>query len=146
MIFGLDLPQKMAEYARTAISRTPEARIEDVYKFLFQAAQGGEHAVLSTQEAEMWLRGEWNSLGRPRPGEPIAVSLRPDGRLIRVNLRPYKAAGGTEHQMLQAFVRSARAFRGDRSKFELAWHAFGISLRGRPLAHVYAADWSRLDK
>ncbi len=119
--------------------------IEDAYKWLFQATLGGEHAVSSPDEARAWMDEEWRTLGPPRHGEPMTVRLRPDGKLLRVNLRPYKAAGGSKEALLRVFVRSAHEFHSTKKAFVREWKALGVELTPHPIGNLTEAAWKRLD-
>ena len=132
-------------FALDAFASDPETRIEDAYKWLFQAASGGEHAVPDEESARAWLRKEWASLGETAPGEPLLVPLRPDGALVRLNLRPYRDRGGSADALLAAFLRSARAFEPDPALFLESWTVLGKQLAARPLGPLNRAEWSRLD-
>lgn len=111
----------LAEFAWSALRGEPAASPEDAYKWLYQAARGGEHAAPSEEAARERLLREWATLGTPAPGEPLVVPLRPDRRVVRLNLRPYRAAGGDPEMLLAAFLESARAFRPDAGFFLEAW-------------------------
>jgi len=120
-------------------------RAEDAYKWLYHATLGGEHAVRDDVGPRLWLDGEWSELGEPVAGEPPVVELRPDGHLIRVNLRPYKAAGGDREALLQAFVASARAFHADRSEFVREWIALREVLANGPVGEITGGAWHAID-
>lgn len=124
----------------------PEIEIEDAYKWLYHATLGGEHAVLDDAGPRRWMDREWQGLGELLPGEPDLVKLRPDGQLIRVNLRPYKAAGGDKETLLQVFVASARRFHAARSAFEAEWFLLGETLREDPIGRLTRAEWDRVDE
>lgn len=117
--------EALARFAAAALAEVPGAGMQDVYKWLFQAARGGEHAAPSEEAARSWLEREWASLAGPRPGEPLLVPLRPDGGIVRLNLRPFRAAGGDPGALLGAFLASARDFAPDPALFLSAWRAFG---------------------
>ncbi len=133
------------KFAMAAFRADSEVRIEDAYKWLFHATRGGEHALRNEEAARAWLEREWTSLGPPEPGEPSVVSLRPDGSVVRMNLRPWKARGGRADDLFAAFVRSARAFRADGNAFEAAWYQLGGRLMAASLGHLNRAEWERLD-
>ena len=116
--------------------------VEDAYKWLFHAARGGEHAVTDASGPQAWLDREWETLGKPRPGERLIDPLRPDGAIVRLNLRPYRAAGGGKDALLAAFVASAREFRADPAAFAAAWRALGAALP----PYLARAEWERLDR
>ena len=132
-------------FALDSFAADPETRIEDAYKWLFQAASGGEHAIPDEESARKWLETEWQALGEPVPGEPLEVPLRPDGALVRLNLRPYRERGGTIEDLLRAFLRSARSFEPDPDLFRASWTALGEALSHQPLGPLNGSEWSRLD-
>ena len=92
-------------------ARYPAMQPQDVYKLAFQAAMGSRHAGLDSAMAAEWMDREIASLG-DGPPEPIRDTISSDGRMVRVNLRPYLAAGGSREALLRAFVRTAREFTG----------------------------------
>ncbi|HWD37299.1 MAG TPA: hypothetical protein VG944_00490 [Fimbriimonas sp.] len=120
--------------------------IEDAYKWLFHASLGGEHAVSDMSEVRDWMDSEWKTLARPHKGEPLTVLLRPDGKLLRVNLRPYKAMGGSKEALLKVFVDSAKAFHEDRSAFRSVWQQLGKRLAKRPIGDLTEAAWQSLNR
>ena len=124
----------------------PELRVEDAYKWLVHATRGGEHAVENEFAVRQWLDQEWASLGPPLPGEPLWISLSPDGRIGRLNLRPFRAQGGSPDALLAAFILGAQSFDASPSRFLAAWKALGRSLRNESVGHLSFADWRRLDR
>ncbi len=120
--------------------------IEDAYKWLFHATLGGEHAVTSEEGPRAWLDDEWKTLAMPHKDEPLVVSLRPDGALVRLNLRLYKARGGDKESLLKAFIAAAKEFKSDRAIFKSGWLALGTKLKRRPLGLLTAKGWLRLHK
>ncbi len=92
-------------------ARYPRMEPQDVYKLAFQAAMGSRHFGLDSAMAAAWLDREIAALG-DGPPEPVRDTISPDGRMVRVNLRPYLAAGGSRAALLAAFVRTARGFGG----------------------------------
>jgi hypothetical protein len=93
------------------LARFPAMEPQDVYKLLYQATMGSRHAGLDSAMAAQWLEREVRELG-PALDEPATDTISADGRMVRVNLRPYLAAGGDRAALLRAFVRTAREFRG----------------------------------
>lgn len=123
----------------------PEARIEDAYKWLFQATRGGEHAAPDEAQARRWLEREWSNLDVFGASEVLVEPLRGDDAIVRLHLRPYKARGGTSDALLRAFLDSAAEWTAEPSAFAAAWHALGDALHGATYGHVTRADWERLD-
>jgi hypothetical protein len=99
------------------ISRYPEMKIQDVYKLIYQAAMGSEHAISNLGEARAWLERELNELGEGGQ-EPIKDLISVDGNILRVHLRSYIAANGNLETLLKAFVRTAKEFQGDTHRLE----------------------------
>jgi hypothetical protein len=124
----------------------PEMRIEDAYKWLFHATRGGEHAVRDVEGPRRWLDREWATLEKPLPEEPLLVALRPDGKILRLNLRPYRAHHGSKDAVLQAFVESAHRFKEDTQDFVQTWHQLGDVLQRESQQALTVAEWQRLDR
>jgi hypothetical protein len=95
----------------------PQWQLQDVYKLAFQAALGSEHAAPSESAARQWLESEIASLGTGPDEDPFEC-ISPDGRLARVNLRPYLASGGSPEDLLQAFLRTASLWQGNRETLQ----------------------------
>ena len=133
------------DYAVSAWRREPEMRAEDAYKWLFHAILGGEHAVQGEEGPRQWLDNEWPTLMAPKFGEPEMVRLRPDGKVIRVNLRPYCKQGGDKEMLLAVFVASAREFHADKREFVREWDHLGIWLRSHSVGSINLAAWRRVD-
>jgi hypothetical protein len=105
----------------------------DLYKLLHQASLGSEHAVGDTVAAREWLERELAGMG-PGPAEPLIDSLRADGWVVRIHLRPFVAAGGDPEAILQAFIGTA-ADPGDREDLRRAGE---VAVR---LARAKALPW-----
>jgi hypothetical protein len=99
------------------LARFPALGPQDVYKLVFQATMGSRHAGLDSAMASRWLEEETRNLG-PGPAEPAVDTISADGRMVRVNLRPFLAGGGDRAALLRAFVRTAREFRGSPTDLE----------------------------
>ena len=126
--------------------KDPEVRIEDAYKWVYQATRGSEHAVTDEIMVRDYLQQEWKTLGRPLAGEPLWEPLRRDGKLGRLNLRQFHARGGRMEDLANAFIESAKEFRGDESDFLEAWNALGMKLARKHLGRLTWAEWHRLDQ
>lgn len=94
----------------------PKTQPDDLYKLLHQAAMGSGHAIPSREAARQWMTREIETLqssGSDFLDEPLIEPLSPNGRLVRVNLRPYVRAGGDPELLSDAFVLTAERFKGD---------------------------------
>lgn len=102
------------------IRRYPEIEAQDLYKLIYQAALGCEHAVHDEADARDWLEREVNAL-ETGPQEPAVDPLSPDGCIVRINLRPYVAERGDLAALLAAFLRTASEYRGTQGQLERYW-------------------------
>jgi hypothetical protein len=99
------------------VRRYPGLQPQDVYKLIYQAAMGCEHAVQDVAEARSWLEREVRGL-REGPKEPAVDPIAPDGRIVRINLRPYLAERGDLNRLSTAFVQTATRFKGSMDVFQ----------------------------
>jgi hypothetical protein len=97
-------------------SHYSDMQVEDVYKLLHQSVAGPAHAIEDPDMARQWLDREWEGLGGPFEEEEMFDPLSGDGRLVRVNLRPWRAAGRAPEAVLNAFVRTAGTLPPDTAK------------------------------
>jgi hypothetical protein len=117
------LPPEEAAFRRmlaAQVLRYPRLEIQDLYKLIFQASFGSEHAVGDLEVARGRLMHELRELP-PGPEEPTADPLSPNGRIVRVNLRPYLANGGDPAALIEAFVRTGRGYRGTGATLRRYW-------------------------
>ena len=91
--------------------RYPCLQIVDLYKLLHQASMGSEHAVSDEAGVRAWLKREVATMGAG-PADPLIDEISPTGEIVRVHLRPYLAAGHDPEKLLEAFLRTAREYRG----------------------------------
>jgi hypothetical protein len=91
-------------------ARTPAMQAQDVYKLLFQAALGSEHAVDDEKSVRVWLARELIEMGTD-PDDPLLDPISPDGQILRVHLRPYLRSGKDLEILLQAFIRTGSEWR-----------------------------------
>jgi hypothetical protein len=89
--------------------RYPRMELVDVYKLLHQAAMGPGHAIDDLKSVRDKLEAEVAQLGEG-PDDPIADPISPDGKLARVHLRPYLAAGHSASLLVDAFVQTGRSY------------------------------------
>jgi hypothetical protein len=97
--------------------RYPRMELADVYKLLHQAAMGPGHAIDDLAGARAKLAAEAAELGEG-PEDPMADPISPDGKMARIHLRPYFAAGHTANVLVDAFVQTGRAYPSAPDKFE----------------------------
>ena len=139
-------PDPDAEFFLAQARADPELRIADAYKWLVHATRGGEHAVQNEFAVRKWLDQEWATLGPPHPDEPLWTPLTADGRIGRLNLRPYRAQGGSPDALHAAFVEGAQSFEASPKRFHASWKALGRALKKNPQGHLTYSEWKRLDR
>lgn len=139
------LPGLLLDFASAQWKNDANMEIRDAYKWLFQAANGGEHAAPSRAAAKQWLDNEWSSLGDAEPDEPLWEPLCDDGTIGRMNLRAFKNRGGKSEDVLNAFLKSAGEYKGDGKTFAAAWNELGIRLKKHPIGVLKYDDWKTFD-
>ena len=97
--------------------RYPLMEVQDIYKLIHQASMGSEHAVQDLDVTRSFLEREVNELGNG-PEEPIQDIISADGRMARINLRPYLVANASLEKLFYAFVRTANEFEGSPLKLK----------------------------
>jgi hypothetical protein len=114
----------LADHAR----RYPAWELDDLYKLIHQAAMGSEHAITDEAGIRDWLNRELRDLG-PGPDEPMIDPISPDGRIVRVHLRPFVQRRLPAERLLRAFLATGR--RVDPSPERLATFAVAASHAAR---------------
>jgi hypothetical protein len=119
------------------LQRYPSMELADVYKLLHQAAMGPGHALADRGAARVLLEREASGLTDAGP-EVLADPISPDGRLARVHLRPYLAAGHDLGALADAFEATASATPGSRDKLERFCGCLGdlADARGIPFSRA----------
>lgn len=87
--------------------RYPAWEVDDLYKLIHQAAMGAEHAITDPVAVRNWLDQELRELG-PGPDEPLIDPISPDGKIVRVHLRPFKQRRLPAEGLLGAFLETGR--------------------------------------
>jgi hypothetical protein len=108
--------------------RRPGMEARDVYKLLYQGVRGPEHIIASPEAFRERLQAEWEAL-KPEVDDPpnndsLWESIRPDGALVRLNLRPFKASGGNLDELETACLETGRRSWGSQAELQLAWAHF----------------------
>jgi hypothetical protein len=140
------LPTALLDFAMPVWKNTPEMRIEDAYKWTYQATRGGEHAAPDREMAKRWLDNEWTSMGEEPKGETEWIPLCPEGEIGRIDMRTFKSRGGKSDDLLNAFLASSREYRSEPKTFTDAWGELGTRLEKGGFGKITLKEWQRLDK
>jgi len=138
-------PAALLDYAIPRWKTEANFRIDDAYKWTYQATRGGEHAAPSREAAKKWLDSEWQAMGDEPRNENEWIALCPNGEIGRLNLRPFKARGGKADDILDAFLNSSRTYRSEPKAFTDAWSELGTRLKKEGFGSVTHKHWQRLD-
>jgi hypothetical protein len=112
------------------LSRRPGMEPRDIYKLLYQSVRGPEHIIPSPDAFTKRLAAEWESLDLA-DSDPLCESIRADGSLLRLNLRPFKGQGGDLEELVTACLETARHLWGTQAELEQAWEGFTVACRER---------------
>lgn len=105
------------------LARYPAMEPRDVYKLLYQGILGLKHLVASPGEFATRLRTEYEVVCSDDSG-PLWEAVRPDWRLGRLNLRPFKARGGDVELLIAACLQAAERTWGTPEELRAAWATF----------------------
>lgn len=102
------------------LQRYPAMQVEDLYKLVFQAAMGNEHLMTDSAAVHGYLIHEMESI-QASSEEPLLEEISPDGEVVRLNLRPFKAQNGDHQELFSAMMQTAHAFQKSPERMEQYW-------------------------
>jgi hypothetical protein len=103
------------------IKHYPKMEVQDIYKLVFQAAFGSQHAAIDSAMVFDWLNDEWESADTANPA-PEIEPITPDTVLVRVNIGAYKKNGGDKQSLGMRFLYTAKHFKGSKKVFLKYWN------------------------
>lgn len=104
------------------LRRRPRMEARDVYKLLYQGVFGVAHIM--GEKAWERLREEAERVDlTDHLDEPLVEPVSVDGRIVRVNLRPYIRQGGDLRALYRAMLESSE-HEGDPTEFVSLWGMF----------------------
>jgi hypothetical protein len=109
--------------------RYPLMEVQDIYKLIHQASMGSEHAVQDLDVTRTFLEREVNEL-TDGPEEPLEDIISADGRIARINLRPYLVLNASLENLFEAFVRTANEFEGSTMRLK-RYFSYAEQLTGK---------------
>ena len=138
-------------------TRYPAMEVQDWYKLAHQAVFGAGHAIQNVEAAHDWPRDsarydvimrhaiqnveaahdwlirEWEGFDS-LSNEPLLEILGPDSTYARINLRPYKSAGGRSDELFRIFLQTANQETELSNGFERYWQSLREAARKRMIA------------
>jgi hypothetical protein len=102
------------------LQRYPAMQIEDLYKLVYQATLGNEHLMTDSVMVHNYLIQELESV-QADSNEPLLEEISPDGTVVRLNLRPFKARNGDHRVLFQAMMQTARMFQKSPERLDRYW-------------------------
>jgi hypothetical protein len=116
--------------------RYPHLRVQDAYKMLYQGEFGVGHLLGDGQGARRYLLEELATMDTADRGEDLLDPVSPDGRMVRVNLRPFRRLGFSPEALLGAMLATVAETRGDSA------HFVSVRRRDLPVAH-HSPEYAR---
>ena len=101
----------------------PAMEPRDVYNLLYQGVLGPEHLVAWPEDFAARLRAEYQAVSLDE-AEPLWEPVRPDGALVRLNLRPFKAGRRDVERLITACLQTAERTWGTPEELRAAWATF----------------------
>lgn len=124
----------LAALIQTHIEHYPELDIADVYKLLHQANFGSGTTDVNKKIEREWLESEYRT-HKPDAKMQLIESASPEGKWVRLHLRPYMAAGGKIEPLLETFMVSAKQVQNNFSQMDVYWQAFESLAESRWSTH-----------
>lgn len=117
---GVDYAASWEGILTAHVRRYPRLKVGDLYKLVYQAALGSEHAGVDREQAGIRLQRELATV-RSQADAPLVEVIAPAGRLLRVHLWPFARRGWKPDWMLDAFIQTASGFRGSVATLQSYW-------------------------
>lgn len=125
------------------LRRYPGLEAQDLAKLLYQGAMGMDHLLRDRERFLAELAREWAHLDPvPLPGEVVVEPIHPRDPVVRVHLRPLKAAG-VDPKELGLLLASQPLRRGRVEDLAALWEeALALARAGKiPVSEAELAPW-----
>jgi hypothetical protein len=91
--------------------RYPFFAADDIYKLCHQAAMGNKHAAAADRKSIIdSINKEWAAAERVPPASRLLDIIDPRGKIMRVDIRLFKKAGGDPEKLADIFIESSEIF------------------------------------
>ena len=109
----------------THVLRYPLMELRDIYKLIYQASMGGEHAISDIDAARAGMISEISNLEHETVEHTIAErqyeSISPDGRVFRIHLGPFRESDSDLHAINESFIQTAKSFESSTANLRRHW-------------------------
>ncbi len=106
-----------------------DLQVQDVYKLLYQAHFDVGYILTDTAAVVSYLLAELGSLDITIGDESLVERISTSGKMVRINLRPFKNGEFQPDLLVQLMFRSAGAVKVDTSQFYREWNEFRSLVR-----------------
>jgi len=96
----------------------PQMQMQDFYKLTYQAAMGAEHLGADSLMLIKYLRREIAEISDSLY-EQLTEEISPNGILVRLNLRPFRAKRGNPEILVSAILKSNQKYHSSVKKLEM---------------------------
>lgn len=137
--------QELLPWIQAKLSQRPKMELRDIYKLLYQGVLGSEHMISSSQAFTQWLVEEFDAVD-PGMSDPLWEDVRPDGRIVRVNLRPFKALNGNLEGLSAACLDTGHRKWGTVHDLRLTWQRVLKACRENELGDWLSKDLREIEQ
>jgi hypothetical protein len=129
----------VARLVREQALHKKNLRPQDVYKLLYQ------HLMRDTAAARVYLEEELAGADTSIRGEELMERISTDGRMVRINLRPYKRLNLPPALLVHCMILSSSTKRPDTAAFVKEWDDFVSAVRGGllPWSEEEVREWDQ---
>ena len=134
--------EKFIDIIISHIQNHPQAEVVDIYKLLYQVANGPRHLFAAGMDFDELFR-QWESA--ENFGEPAFEKISADGRLVRAHFAPLKKMGIPFEVVRNALIITAESYRPKPELLIEWWRELGelINIKVIPLSK---AQYEALDE
>jgi len=100
---------KLKDIIITQFNMYPKMEVTDLFKIVYLAAMGNKHLLKDKSKAYKYLKYEFKNI-EASDSEPLYEEISPDGRFVRVNLRPYKAKEWYIDDLFEIMLKTANYY------------------------------------
>lgn len=123
------------------LKKYPQMQITDVYKLLYQACMGAEHALDDPEAVKVWFDIEWEAIVG-NPDEELYEDISLHHPIYRINLRSAKARDIPPSRILEEFKLVGSEFPKNPGVFTNVWDIVSRNIRA---GNITLPDAEKID-